>query len=172
MNEICSILICYISLGLIQGRRSGAPISWQVAGIVLFALTLAKFHLAHCGYGTNRTNIQAAALLLSGICIAAGQFLPDNNRRHRALEICAMMAYCAAWLLLGMDFLTLFVSWIVGRELYSVFPRYAATGTILADEQDKGWTFYRVVIALCIFVAWLTFGAHFRFDFYDLIRLI
>lgn len=171
MNEIYSILICYIALGLIQGRRNGAPISWQIAGIVLFALTLAKFHLAHCGYGTNRTNIQAAALLASGICVAAGQFLPDNNRRHRTLEICAVVAYCAAWLLLGMDFLTLFVSWIVGRELYGVFPRYAATGTVLADEQGKDWTFYRIVIALCVFVAWLTFGAHFRFDFYDLIRL-
>lgn len=171
MNEIYSILIFYIALGLIQGKRTGGPISWQFAGLTLVALTLAKFHLAHCGYSTNRTNIQSAALLLSGICIAAGQFLPDNNRKHRALEICAMVAYCAAWLLLGMDFLTLFVSLIVGRELYSVFPRYAAYGTILADEQGKDWTFYRVVIALFIFAAWLTFGAHFRLDLFDLIRL-
>ena len=96
--------------------------------------------------------------------------MPDNNRRHRALEICAMATYCTAWLILGIDFLTLFVSWIVGRELYSVCPRYAATGTILADEQGKDWIFYRVVIALSIFVVWITFGAHFRFDFYDLIR--
>ena len=170
MNEIYSILLCYIALGLIQGRRTGAPISWQVAGIVLFALTLAKFHLAHCGYGTNRTNIQAAALLASGICVAAGQFLPDNNRRHRTLEICAVVAYCAAWLLLGMDFLTLFVSWIVGRELYSAFPRYAAYGSDFGDYKLEK-TFYRVVIALCVFFAWITFGANLRFDLFDLIRL-
>lgn len=170
MNEIYSIIIFYIALGLIQGKRTGGPISWQVAGIILFALTLVKFHFAHCGYSTNRTNIQSAALLLSGICVATGQFLPDNNRRQRALEICAMVAYCSAWLLLGMDFLTLFVSWIVGRELYSVFPRYASYGSVFGDYKLE-WTFYRVVIALCVFVAWLTFGAHFRFDFYDLIRL-
>lgn len=170
MTEIYSILIAYIALGLIQGRRTGAPISWQVAGLVLFALTLAKFHLAHCGYGTSRTNIQAAALLISGICAATGQFLPDNSRRHRALEICAMATYCSAWMLLGMDFLTLIVSWVVGRELYRAFPRYAAYGSFFGDYKLE-WTFYRVVIALCVFVAWLTFGSLFRLDFYDLIRL-
>lgn len=81
-----------------------------------------------------------------------------------------MVAYCSAWLLLGMDFLTLFVSWIVGRELYSVFPRYASYGSVFGGYKLE-WTFYRVVIALSVFVAWLTFGTHFRFDFYDLIRL-
>ena len=81
-----------------------------------------------------------------------------------------MVAYCAAWLLLGMDFLTMFVSWVVGRELYSVFPRYAAYGSVFGDYKLER-SFNRVVIALCIFVAWLTFGAYFRFDLYDLIRI-
>jgi hypothetical protein len=107
---------------------------------------------------------------MSGVCVAAGQFLPSWNNRHRLIEICAAMTYCAAWILLGMDFLTLFVSWVVGRELYSVFPRYVAYGSVFGDNRQN-WAFYRVVIALCVFVTWLTFGAHLRFDLFDLIRL-
>lgn len=170
MIEMYSLLIPYIALGLLQGRRFGAPVSWQVAGCVLFFLCLSKFHLAHCGYGTARTNIQSALLILSGICVAAGQFLPSWNNRHRVLEICAVVFYGLAFVLLGVDFLTLFVSWIVGRELYSVFTRYSLYGSLLGDEKVER-VFYRAVFALCVFFAWLTFGAHLKLDFYDLIRL-
>jgi hypothetical protein len=170
MIEMYSLLIAYIALGLLKARRFGAPVSWQVAGCVLFFLCLSKFHLAHCGYGTTRTNTQSALLILSGVCVAAGQFLPSWNNRHRLLEICAVVFYGLAFVLLGVDFLTLLVSLIVGRELYSVFARYSLYGSVLGDEKVER-VFYRAVFALCVFFAWITFGANLRFDFYDLIRL-
>lgn len=170
MIEMYSLLVPYIALGLLQARRFGAPVSWQVAGCILFSLCLCKFHLAHCGYGTTRTNIQSALLILSGVCVAAGQFLPSWNNRHRVLEICAVVFYGLAFVLLGLDFLTLLVSWIIGRELYSVFVRYSLYGSVLGDEKVER-VFYRAVFALCVFAAWATFGAYLKFDFYDLIRL-
>lgn len=166
------ILIAHIALGLLHGRRVGAPLAWQICGCLLFARLLAKYQFFYCGYGTDRSCAQSAALLLSGIFVAAGQFLPKNWSRQRMLEISALLAYYAAWAIMGMDFLTLLVSWIVGRQIYNIFPRYATTGMIISDKNDT--VFFKAVGALMVFFVWLVLkstGIFLAFNLYDLIRL-
>lgn len=88
------------------------------------------------------------------------------------LEISALLAYYAAWAIMGMDFLTLLVSWIVGRQIYNIFPRYATTGMIISDKNDT--VFFKAVGALMVFFVWLVLkstGIFLAFNLYDLIRL-